>query len=165
MFSNAGAIAMHRWIPWISERSPFSRPNEGEPFVTASSPKVDVEIVTDEPMDLAAPAAEVVEVPAGAGRAWAFSVENVREVSLVLAPRFDLYRGEVEGHPDPGVHATGQLRRAAPAGTRRGGRSRRHADRLGVDYPWSVLSVVETEGGAAIASPALVWVPRTAHRP
>ena len=39
--------------------------------------------------------------------------------------------------------------------------SARTADLLGVDYPWTVLTVVETEGGDALATPGLIWIPKT----
>ncbi|MCI0346280.1 MAG: hypothetical protein L0221_12695, partial [Chloroflexi bacterium] len=50
MFTRAGGtLALHRWIPWVSRAVPFNRPNDGEPFVTSTSPRVEVEIVTDQP--------------------------------------------------------------------------------------------------------------------
>jgi len=159
-----GVLALHRWIPWISRAVPFARPNDAEPFVTATSPRVDVEIVTDEPMDLASAAKAVVEVPAGGGRAWAFSVENVREVSIVLAPRFDVVRGEAKGVPirvyaRPGSPNRNRLLAMAEDAVRT------YTDQLGVQYPWPTLSVVETDGGEALETPGLVWVPRTKDSP
>lgn len=161
MFTHAdGVLALNRWIPWLSQAVPFARPNDAPPFVTATSPRVDVEIVTDEPMDLASSARTVVEVPAGAGRAWAFSVEDVRDLSVVLAPRFEVFRGEAKGVPIR-VYA----RPGSPNGNRLVAMAedalRTYTDQLGVDYPWPTLSVVETEGGEGLETPGLVWVPRT----
>jgi hypothetical protein len=45
-----GIVAMHRWIPWISLRRPFDRPNHGDPFVTPVSPPVTVRIRSDVPL-------------------------------------------------------------------------------------------------------------------
>jgi len=160
MFSYAGGtIALHRWIPWVSRAIPFGRSNEGLPFVTATSPKVEVEIVTDMPMVLAAPAAKIDKLTAGAGQAWAFTVENVRDVSVVLAPDFGVSEGEVRGVPVRvysryGPPSREQLRNLAEAALRT------DSELLGVDYPWTVLTVVETEGGEGLETPGLVWIPK-----
>jgi hypothetical protein len=155
----AGTLALHRWIPWVSRAIPFAHANDGLPFLTQTSTRVDVEIVTDEPMDLATAATEVMEVPAGFGRAWAFSMENVRDLSIVLAPRFDLHKGEAKGIP---------IRVYVPAGSPDGpgllsmaaDALRTYTEQLGVDYPWPALTVVETQGGEGLETPGLVWVPR-----
>jgi hypothetical protein len=161
MFTRAGGtLSLHRWIPWISAEVPFDRPNPGNPFVTPTSPKVDVEIVTDERMDLAAPAKDILEVPLGAGRAWAFTVENVRDVSVVLAPSFNVIRREVGGVPvrvfaRPGSVNQERLMALAVDALRS------EVDLLDVAYPWPVLSIVETQGGEGLESPGLIWIPRT----
>ena len=39
LFTRADGISsLYRWIPWISRRTPFDRPNHGDPFVTPVSP-------------------------------------------------------------------------------------------------------------------------------
>ena len=161
MFSNVGGtISMHRWIPWVSRAIPFGRPNDGLPFVTASSPSVEVEIVTDMPMVLAAPAADVAKLTAGRGQAWAFTLENVRDVSIVLAPDFGVLEGEVKGVPIRVYSRLGAISRDQLLGLAEAA-VRADSDLLGVDYPWTVLTVVETEGGDALATPGLIWVPKT----
>jgi hypothetical protein len=160
MFSYAGGtIAMHRWIPWVSRAIPFGSPNEGLPFVTATSPSVEVEIVTDSPMVLAAPAAEITKLTAGRGQAWAFTVENVRDVSVVLAPDFGVTESEVRGVPIRVYSRYGPVSRAQLLSLAEAA-LRSDAELLGVDYPWAVLSVVETEGGDGLETPGLVWVPK-----
>ena len=161
LFTRAGGtVALHRWIPWVSRAIPFEHPNDGFPFVTPTSPRVDVEIVSDAPMDLAAPARDITVVSAGFGRAWAFSMENVRDLSIVLAPRFELLKGESKGVPIrvyvPGGSANGQRLLAMAEDA-----LRVYTDQLGVDYPWPALTVVETQGGEALESPGLVWIPRS----
>ena len=160
MFSYAGGtIALHRWIPWVSRAMPSGRPNEGLPFLTATSPRVEVEIVTDQPMVLAAPAGQVDKLTAGAGQAWAFTVENVRDVSVVLAPDFGVLEGEVHGIPVRVYSRYGPFSRDQLLGLAEAA-LRADAELLGVDYPWTVLTVVETEGGDGLETPGLVWVPK-----
>ena len=159
MFSRAGGtLALYRWIPWVSEAKPFDRPNIGDPFVTPTSPQVDVEILVDEPMVLAAPAAEVDEFAAGRGSAWAFTVKDVRDVSVILAPDFLVTRGRVNDIPirvytRPGGLSGAQLLDLASAAVELESRQ------LGLAYPWTTLAVVETEAGPALESPGLVWIP------
>jgi hypothetical protein len=160
MFSNAGGtIAMHRWIPWVSRAVPFGRPNEGLPFITATSPRVEVEIVTDMPMVLAAPAADVQKLTAGRGQAWAFTVENVRDVAVALAPDFGVLEGEVRGVPIRVYSRYGAISRDQLLGLAEAA-LRADSETLGVDYPWTVLTVVETEGGDGLESPGLIWIPK-----
>lgn len=159
MFSRAGGtLALYRWIPWVSEAKPFDRPNIGDPFVTPTSPRVEIEILTDELMVLAAPAADVDEFAAGLGSAWSFTVQDVRDVSVVLAPDFLVTRGRVDGIPiraytRPGGLSGPQLLDVASAAVELESRQ------LGLDYPWTTLAVVETEAGPALESPGLVWIP------
>ena len=161
MFSQSGGtLALYRWIPWLSAAKPFDRPNDGEPFVTVSSPQVDVELLADEPLVLAAPSTDVDEFAAGRGLAWSFSVQNVRDVSIVLAPDFRIARGRADGIPieaftRPGGISSRQLvdLGAAAIGI--------EAHRLGMAYPGGALVLVETPGsGSGIESPGLLWVPR-----
>ena len=47
MFTKAnGIIDLYRWLPWVSRRIAFDRPNHGDPFETPTSPLVRVRIVT-----------------------------------------------------------------------------------------------------------------------
>lgn len=159
MFSRAGGtLALYRWIPWVSEAKPFDRPNIGDPFVTPTSPQVDVEILVDEQMVLAAPATEIEVFAAGLGTAWSFTVRDVRDVSVVLAPDFHVTRGEVDGIPvrvytRPGGLNGAHLLDLASAAIELESRQ------LGLDYPGPTLVVVETEAGPALESPGLVWIP------
>ena len=51
LFARANGIAdLYRWLPWISRRTPFARPNYGDPFVTPVSPHVRVVITSDVPL-------------------------------------------------------------------------------------------------------------------
>jgi hypothetical protein len=161
MFTRSGGTyALYRWIPWISRAVPFDRPNEGDPFVTVSSPEVNVELLTDTPLVLAAPAAEVAEYAAGSGTAWTFTLRDVRDVALVLAPDFELQSDKVgkvivKSYARTGTLATSRLLAVTTQALQEEQRI------LGVDYPWPVLVAVETDGGEAMESPGQVWIPRT----
>lgn len=155
---NRGTLALYRWIPWVSRAVPFEHANSGVPFITPTSPQVDVEILTDSPMVLAAPAAEVESYAAGAGNDWSFRVHNVRDVSVVLAPDFQVATGSANGIPitaytRPGGPSGVQLVQQAVAAISEESRL------LGVDYPWTTLAVVQTPGGVGIESPGLIWIP------
>jgi hypothetical protein len=110
-------------------------------------------------MVLAAPAAKVDKFPAGAGLDWSFTVQDVRDVSVVLAPDFRVTRGEAGGIPiraytRPGGLSGGQLADLAAAAIAT------EAKQLGVAYPGTTLVVVQTPSGVALESPGLVWIPR-----
>jgi aminopeptidase N len=161
-----GELAMYRWIPWISAAVPFDRPNHGDPFVTSSASSVQLDIRTDTPMDLAAHGAPVHGDAEGRGRHWSFMVENVREVSLVLAPAFRVSRGTAEGVAIRVLARPGSTHRARLLDQARDA-LREHIGRLGVQYPWSTLTMVETEGGEGLETPGVVWIPGSkdaAHR-
>ena len=50
LFTRAnGIVDLYRWIPWISRRTPFDRPNHGDPFVTPVSPRVTLRLRTERP--------------------------------------------------------------------------------------------------------------------
>jgi aminopeptidase N len=161
LFSRAGGtVALYRWIPWISRATPFDRPNTGDPFVTVSSPQVSVELLTDLPLVLAAPTADVAEFVAGRGKAWSFTVRDVRDVALVLAPDLTVRRDEVNGvkvlaYSRYGDFAATRLLDLTTTALREERRI------LGADYPWKTLVAVETPGGEAMESPGQIWIPRS----
>jgi hypothetical protein len=161
MFSRSGdTLVLYRWIPWVSRAVPFDRPNDGQPFVTPTSPRVDVEIVTDEPMILAAPTGEVVRAGVGRGGAWAFTLQDVRDVSVVLATDFRVVEGTAGGVTIRVYTAAGSPNRQRLLALARQAVTEQ-ARLLGLDFPRSFLAVVETEGGEALEAPGLIWVPRT----
>jgi hypothetical protein len=161
MFTRSGGtLALYRWIPWISQAVPFARPNDGDPFVTTTSPRVDVELLTDRRMVLAGPSAAIARFDAGSGYAWSFSASDVRDVSVILAPDFHITSGVANGIPvraytRPGGMSGSQLIALARDALMS------EARQLGVPYPWTVLAVVETRGGHGLESPGLIWIPRT----
>jgi aminopeptidase N len=83
----------------------------------------------------------------------------VRDVSLVLAPSFQVVSGKANGIP---IHV--YTRSGTAAGERLLALAKialtEEADLVGVAYPWPALAVVETIGGTGLESPGLVWIPR-----
>jgi hypothetical protein len=161
LFSRAGGtLALYRWIPWVSRAVSFDRPNHGDPFVTPSSPRVRVRVTTDVEMVLASPGAVPThEDGPGVGGRWSFQVADVRDVAVLIAPDFALTTGEAAGieiraytRPD-GLDGDRLVTQAARA-------LLRMADRLGVPYPGSAFTVVETRGGYGMESPGLIFLPR-----
>jgi hypothetical protein len=150
-----GTLSMYRWIPWVSLARPFDRPNHGDPFVTPSSPSVSIHLSLDKSLVLAAPGASL---PTAASKTWSFTVTNVRDVSIVLAPDFTVTKSTVDGiavraYSRPGGHSgtkLGDLARAALD---------KEAARAGVAYPWASFTIVETAGGYGLESPSMVWIP------
>jgi hypothetical protein len=159
MFSRAGGtFTLYRWIPWLSRALPFDRPNEGDPFLTVTSPEVSVELLSDLPLDLAAPAAQVAEFDAGAGKAWAFTLRDVRDVAIVLAEQFHVAEEEV-GDVSVRAYATTSYLAAVRLLSVASDAVRVQRARLDVDFPWARLAVVETQGGEALESPGLILIP------
>jgi hypothetical protein len=76
-----GIVAAYRWLPWVSRRVPFARPNHGDPFVTPISPRVKVRITTERPMAIATSGRRV----AVDGRTQTFVATDVRD--FVIAAR------------------------------------------------------------------------------
>jgi aminopeptidase N len=77
----------------------------------------------------------------------------------VLAPDFGVTEGEVRGVPIRVYSRYGAITRAQLLSLAEAA-VRSDSDLLGVDYPWTVLTVVETEGGDALETPGLVWIPK-----
>ncbi|HXG26551.1 MAG TPA: hypothetical protein VNL94_06845 [Candidatus Binatia bacterium] len=155
MFTRGGGtIAMYRWIPWVSLARPFDRQNIGDPFIVGSSPEVVVRLALSKPRIVAAP----VGVPTAASKTWSFTVRDVRDVALVMAPDFTVNVRYVDGvriraYSRPGGVTGGRLADLAKLALGR------MTTRLGVAYPWPQLVVAETAGGLGLESPGLIWVP------
>ena len=161
MFTKAsGIIDLYRWLPWVSRRTTFARPNHGDPFVTPSSPSVHVRIVTD--------------------RKLTFATSGER-TGLELgrpAPR-------LHGHGCPRLH--GHRGRRLPDRVADGRRQRRSASTTGraapgpamLDgtanafkameallgpYPYPTFQVVQSSGAYGMESPGMIWIPTGARK-
>ncbi len=153
MFTKANGIAnLYRWLPWVSREIDFDRPNFGDPFVTPTSPHVKVRIVPDRALVFATSGERV----ATDGLAQVFEARNVRDFTITAAPDFITRTTTVGSTKVVGVARTATVAaRLRDEGARAFGRLR---TLLG-PYPYPSFRVVQSAGGTAMESPALVWLP------
>ena len=94
LFTRAnGIVDMHRWIPWISRKRRFDRPNHGDPFVTPVSPRVTVRITDGRPGQVRQRPATGPPPPTD-GLTQVFRATNVRDFVVTAATdyRIDVAR-------------------------------------------------------------------------
>jgi hypothetical protein len=153
LFTRAGGIvAAYRWLPWVSRRVAFDRPNHGDPFVTPVSPHIRVRITTERPMAIATSGRRV----AVNGRTQTFVATDVRDFVIAASPRYRVLEGSagrtrVRVYHLPGAPAAALLGAATRALMR--------MERLVGPYPYPVYSVAQTAGGYGMEAPALAWIP------
>ena len=156
LFARANGIAdLYRWLPWVSRRIAFDRPNHGDPFETPTSSLVRVTVVTDR--------------PAGAGHDRRSSLGQRRRPDPGLR---GARRPRLHGHgghrlPDdrapggrnhrPSLVSPG-LERRGPASMPRPTRSRR--SRPGSDRtPMTRSRSSNRPAGSGWSRPELIWIP------
>lgn len=147
-----GIIDAYRWLPWVSQRRPFTRPNYGDPFITASSPLVRVRITTDRALVIAATGQRV----AATGLSQTFEAHNVRDFTVTASPSFTVHGARV-GSTTVSVYA----KVGYPVSTVLGyAKSAIAVEGAFVGaYPYPTFSVVQSAGGDGMESPELVWIP------
>ena len=153
LFTRAnGILEAHRWIPWISRPTAFSRPNHGDPFVTPVSPRVRVTIMADRRIVWATTGEQTSPTAA----TMTFEATNVRDFALVGAPDFrrtttTVGSVSVRVLARPGFAASTVLAAARTALSR-------EAALLGA-YPYRTYELAQTAGGYGMESPGLTWIP------
>ena len=155
LFTRAnGIIDMHRWIPWVSRKRRFDRPNHGDPFVTPVSDRVTVRIRTDVPLRFGTTGHVVSTSNDGLTRT--FRATSVRDFVITAAAD---YRSRTRQVGDtrvlvisrPGFPAARALDAAANA-------VRKLETRLG-PYPYRTLRVVQSAGAYGMEGPGIAWIP------
>ena len=153
LFTRAnGIVSLYRWIPWVSRRTAFSRPNHGDPFVTPVSPRVVVRLTTDRPMRFATTGDKV----ATDGLTQTYRATNVRDFIVTGASDYRV-RSRTVGdtivrvYARPGAPAAAMLDAAATALTRL-------EARVG-PYPYRTLDVAQSSGRFGMEGPGIVWIP------
>ena len=153
LFTRAnGILQAHRWLPWISRPTPFTRPNHGDPFVTPSSPRVRVTLISDRVLRYATTGEQV----GGSGLSKTFEARNVRDFAFTAAPDYRLTTGSVGGvairvWSRPGFPVSTVLSAVKTALSRQ-------AALLG-PYPYPTYDIAQTAGGYGMESPGLTWIP------
>ena len=160
LFAKAnGIVDLYRWLPWVSRATPFDRPNHGDPFVTPSSPRVRVTVVTDRKLVLATSGGRT-SVSAD-GLTQVFEARDVRDFTVTAATDYHTTSRTVGDnvirvYSRSGAPAKAMLDAAADAFAA-------YEARLG-PYPYEVFKVVQSAGAYGMESPGLVWIPTGAPR-
>ena len=155
LFTKAnGVMDLYRWLPWVSRRIAFDRPNHGDPFMTPSSPSVKVRIVADRKLVFATTGDRIAATTDGLSQT--FLARNVRDFTVTAATDYRTGSRIVDGTTvrvwyRPGSPGAAMLDAAADA-------FHLLRARLGA-YPYPVFKVVESAGGYGMESPALIWIP------
>ena len=147
-------LTAYRWIPWLTRTTPFDRPSVGDPFVTASSPRVVVAIRADPRLIFATTGAEVDAF----GDVRRFAAENVRDFNLSASRSYQTASRQVDG-----TDITFLYRRLSPERVLDIVESTvRSVNRLVGRYPYRQLTIAEIGPWAALESPMLFWLPDNA---
>jgi hypothetical protein len=154
LFTKAnGIVDLYRWLPWVSVRTAFDRPNFGDPFVTPSSPRVTVRITADRQLSYATSGV----LTASEGRTKTFTATNVRDFAITAAADYGTTSGSIDG-----IRIDVMTRPGAPASTLLARARRALHDQAGLvgAYPYPTLTVAESAGGYGMEAPAAIWIPR-----
>jgi hypothetical protein len=149
-----GILDLYRWLPWVSRKIAFSRPNHGDPFDTPSSRSVKVRIVSSRRLVLAT-SGDRTGISAD-GLTQTFTAGNVRDFTVTAAPDYRTRSRVVGGttvrvYYRPGAPGAAMLDAAADAFAAL-------RARLGA-YPYPTFKVVQSAGGYGMESPRLIWIP------
>jgi hypothetical protein len=147
-----GIVDAYRWIPWVSRRVPFDRPNHGDPFVTPVTPRVRVAITSDRALVFATTGERV----AASGLRQTFQARNVRDFVFTAAPDYKSISSTVNGtvirvYYRPGGPASSILSAARHAIAR--------MEPLVGPYPYKTYNLAQSSGGFGMEAPGLTWIP------
>ncbi|HEX7949715.1 MAG TPA: hypothetical protein VF494_05150 [Candidatus Limnocylindrales bacterium] len=155
LFSRVDGIAdIYRWLPWVSRRIAFDRPNHGDPFETPLSSSVRVAIVTDRGLVLATSGDRVTASPDGLTQV--FEARDVRDFTVSAAIDYRTLSRRVGSTTvrawyRPGANGAALLDAAADAFAAL-------QARLG-PYGRNTFEAVQSAGGFGMESPGLIWIP------
>jgi hypothetical protein len=153
MFTRAnGIVSAYRWLPWITRRVAFNRPNHGDPFVTPVASRVRVAITTDRAMVFATTGDRV----SISGLTQTFEAANVRDFTITASPYYRTTSTTVGSTTIRVYYRTGAPA-AAMLSAAKNAISKMSA-LVGV-YPYRTFKVAQSAGGYGMESPALIWIP------
>jgi hypothetical protein len=147
-----GIVDAHRWIPWVSRKVAFDRPNHGDPFVTPVTPRVRVAITSDRALIYATTGERV----ASSGLRQTFEARNVRDFVFAAAPDYKTISATVGDtvirvYFRTGAPASSILSAAKNAITK--------MEALVGPYPYETYDIAQTAGGYGMEAPGLTWIP------
>ncbi len=147
-----GIVDAHRWIPWVSRKVAFDRPNHGDPFVTPVTPRVRVAITSDRALIFATTGERV----ASSGLRQTFEARNVRDFVFAAAPDYKTISATV-GDTVIRVY----YRSGAPASAILSAAKNAIAkmEALVGPYPYATYDIAQTAGGYGMEAPGLTWIP------
>jgi hypothetical protein len=155
MFTRTNGVAdLYRWLPWVSRKLAFDRPNHGDPFETPTSRSVRVKIVTYRKLKFATSGDRVSVSPDGLTQV--FAATNVRDFTVTAATDY-LTKSRVvrdsivRVYYRPGAPGAAMLDAAADAFDA-------IEQRLG-SYPHRTFRVAQSAGAYGMESPGLIWIP------
>ncbi len=157
LFTRAnGIVDLYRWIPWISRRTPFNRPNHGDPFVTPVSPRATLRLRTDTRLRVVSTGSRTAI--SADGLDMTFTAVNVRDIVVAAAADYrttQVLVGDtvVRVVARPGFPKAAVLRAAKVA-------IAKLEAKLG-PYPYRVIKIVQAAGGYGMEGPGVVWIPTT----
>ncbi len=147
-----GTVQAYRWIPWLSRATKFNRPNVGDPFVTGVSPHVRVRISSERKLIYATSGSQTNT----SGLTRTFVARDVRDFNFTARPAFKTLTGKAAGVSIMVYHD--RLNGSTMMNWAK--RSVQTYTKLVGAYPYPTLRIVESGGGHAMESPAMVWIPR-----
>ena len=154
LFAKAnGIVDLYRWIPWLSLRRPFDRPNHGDPFLTVASPLVRVTVTADRPLVIAATGRRV----SAADLVQTFEARDVRDMTITASPSYRI-SSAVVGSITVRVFARAGFPAATVLAYARAAIAKMGP--LAGAYPYNTYTVAESAGGDGMESPMLSWIPR-----
>jgi hypothetical protein len=153
MFTRAnGIIDAYRWLPWVSRRVPFNRPNHGDPFITPVSPSVRVRITTDRAMTIATTGYWV----GASGLTQTFTASNVRDFTITASPYYHVASSVVGGKTIRVYYRAGAPVSALMSAAKN---AISKMSALVGAYPYAIFRVAQSAGGYGMESSGLIWVP------
>jgi hypothetical protein len=147
-----GVVDAYRWIPWVSQRVAFDRPNHGDPFVTPVTPRVRVAITSDRALVFATTGERV----SASGLRQTFEARDVRDFVFSAAPDYKTISSTVGDTTirvfyRPGGPAQAILSAAKNAISK--------MEPLVGPYPYETYDLAQTAGGYGMEAPGLTWIP------
>jgi len=147
-----GVIDANRWLPWVSLRRPFTRPNHGEPFYTASSPYVRFRVTTDRSLSFATAGIRT----AASGLTQTFEAHDVRDFNFAASPFYSVHSTTL-GNTIVRVYAKAGYPVSTVMSYARSAIARMGA-LLGT-YPYRTFVVAQSAGAYGMESPQMIWIP------